>query len=75
MEKTEIKRQLILNEIADYLLASGMKISQLRQLAAAIGTSDRMLLHYFSDKEELMSAALNLVARQLIDMLESTRLN
>ncbi len=75
MEKTEIKRQLILNEIADYLLASGMTDSSLRQLAAAIGTSDRMLLHYFSDKEELMSAALNLVARRLIDMLDSTRSN
>ena len=75
MEKTEIKRQLLLNEIADHLLASGMKDSSLRQLAAAVGTSDRMLLHYFSDKEELMSAALNLVAKRLIDMLESTRSN
>ncbi len=75
MEKTEIKRQLILNEVADHLLVSGMKDSSLRQLASAIGTSDRMLLHYFSDKEELMSAALNLVARRLIDMLESTRSN
>lgn len=73
MEKTEIKRLLLLNEIADYLLASGMKDSSLRQLAAAIGTSDRMLLHYFSDKEELMSATLNLVARRLIDMLDGAR--
>jgi AcrR family transcriptional regulator len=73
MEKTEIKRQLILNKIADYLLASGMKDSSLRQLASHIGTSDRMLLHYFLDKEELMNAALNLVATRLIDILESTR--
>lgn len=73
MKKTEIKRQLIINNIADYLLASGMKDSSLRQLAATIGTSDRMLLHYFADKEELMKAALNLVATRLIDILESTR--
>jgi AcrR family transcriptional regulator len=73
MEKTEIKRQLILNNIADYLLASGMKDASLRQLAAKIGTSDRMLLHYFSDKEELMNAALHLVAARLIVLLESTR--
>lgn len=73
MGKTEIKRQLILNQIADYLLASGMKDSSLRQLAAEIGTSDRMLLHYFTDKEELMNAALNLAAARLIDLLESTR--
>lgn len=73
MEKTEIKRQLILNKIADYLLLSGMKDSSLRQLAAQIGTSDRMLLHYFSDKEELMNAVLNLVAARLIEILENTR--
>ncbi len=73
MNKTEIKRQIILNKIADHLLATGMKDSSLRQLAAKIGTSDRMLLHYFSEKEELMNAALNLVAARLIDILESTR--
>lgn len=72
MEKTELKRQQILNKIADHLLASGMKDSSLRHLAAAIGTSDRMLLHYFSDKEELMSAVLNLVAARLIQLLENT---
>ena len=72
MEKTEAKRQLIFNQIADHLLASGMKDSSLRQLAAAIGTSDRMLLHYFVNKEELMTAALNLVAARMISLLEST---
>ncbi|NJN97376.1 MAG: TetR/AcrR family transcriptional regulator [Anaerolineales bacterium] len=70
--KTETRRQLILNKIADHLLACGMKDSSLRQLAAAIGTSDRMLLHYFLDKEELMTAALNLVAARMIGILEST---
>jgi len=75
MEKTEIKRQFILNKIADHLLANGMKDSSLRQLATAIGTSDRMLLHYFVDKEELMTAALYLVAARLIDILEGTRSN
>ncbi|MFZ2489634.1 MAG: TetR family transcriptional regulator [Anaerolineae bacterium] len=73
MKKTEVKRQLILGKIAEYLLAYGMRDASLRQLAAKIGTSDRMLLHYFSDKNELMNAALNLVAAQLIDILDSTR--
>ncbi len=72
MEKTVLKRQQILNQIADHLLANGMRDASLRHLAAAIGTSDRMLLHYFSDKEELMSAALNLVAARLIALLENT---
>lgn len=57
MEKTEAKRQLILNQIADHLLAAGLKDASLRHLAAAIGASDRMLLHYFVDKDELMTAA------------------
>ena len=32
-----------------------------------------MLLHYFADKEALMTAALNLVAERMIGLLESTR--
>jgi AcrR family transcriptional regulator len=75
MEKTETRRQLILNQIADHLLAAGLKDASLRHLAAAIGTSDRMLLHYFVDKDELMTAALNVVAARLIGLLESTRSN
>jgi AcrR family transcriptional regulator len=71
MEKTEVKRQLILNGIADHLLSHGMKASSLRQVAAAVNTSDRMLLHYFVDKEEMMTAALNLVSERMINRLAS----
>jgi len=73
MKKTEIKRQIILNKIADHLLVHGMRDSSLRPLAAAVGTSDRMLLHYFVDKEELMTAALNLVAARMISILASAQ--
>lgn len=48
MEKTETRRQRILNQIADHLLATGLKDASLRHLAAAIGTSDRMLLWAFA---------------------------
>jgi AcrR family transcriptional regulator len=73
MKKTEAKRQLILDQIADHLLEHGMQASGLRTLAAAAGTSDRMLLHYFANKEELMAAALNLVAARMLDVLENAR--
>lgn len=73
MHKSEIKRQQLLDAIADYLLINGLQDSSLRHLAAAIGTSDRMLLHYFVNKEELMTASLNLIAARMLSLLESAR--
>lgn len=73
MKKTEAKRQLIVEQVADHLLEHGMNASGLRTLAAAVGTSDRMLLHYFVNKEELMTAALNQVAVRMLTLLENTR--
>jgi AcrR family transcriptional regulator len=73
MKKTENRRQVVLEKIADHLLVHGMKGASLRKLAAAVGTSDRMLLHYFADKEELMTGALTLVAGRLVRILESAR--
>ena len=73
MEKTEARRKAILEKIADHLLEQGMKGSSLRPLAAAAGISDRMLLHYFENKEEIMMAALNVIAGRMIHLLESAR--
>lgn len=73
MKKTEVKRQLILEKIADHLLTHGLQGAGLRALAAAAGTSDRMLLHYFANKEELTTAALHLVAARMLDLLDNSR--
>jgi AcrR family transcriptional regulator len=73
MEKTEARRRVILEKIADHLLEQGMKGSSLRPLAAAAGISDRMLLHYFENKEEVMTAALHLVASRMTTLLEGAR--
>jgi AcrR family transcriptional regulator len=73
MKKTEIKRQLIIEKIADHLLANGMKEASLRRLATAAGISDRMLLHYFVNKDELFTAALILITERLIAILEDAR--
>jgi AcrR family transcriptional regulator len=51
----------------------GIKESSIRPLAAAAGISDRMLLYYFENKEEVMTAALNLIAARMISLLESAR--
>jgi AcrR family transcriptional regulator len=73
MKKGERRRAELLERLADHLLAHGLQAASLRPLAAAVGTSDRMLLHYFADKEELLSATLTLVAQRLIAMLEAAR--
>jgi AcrR family transcriptional regulator len=74
MEKTETKRQIIIEKIADHLLVHGMREASLRKIAAAVGMSDRMLLHYFANKEELMTGALTQVTARLVRILESARL-
>lgn len=72
MDKTNAKKQTIANQVADHLLLHGIQAASLRPLAAAAGTSDRMLLHYFANKEELMTAALDIVASRMIAILTST---
>jgi len=59
--------------LADHVLAHGLQAASLRALAAAAGTSDRMLLHYFEDKEEMLTATLAEVNQRLLQMLESAR--
>jgi AcrR family transcriptional regulator len=43
--------------------------SSLRQLAKAAGTSDRMLLYYFRDKEELLAETTRAIAARMTIML------
>jgi AcrR family transcriptional regulator len=74
MNKTDIKRQLIVEQLAAHLLSHGMRGASLRQLANAAGTSDRMLLHYFVDKEALLTAALSLLTQRLTAMLDASRI-
>ena len=73
MKKGERRRQEILERLADHVLAHGLQGSGLRAMGAAAGTSDRMLLHYFTAKEELLTETLTLVTQRLIALLESAR--
>ncbi len=63
------RRAVLLEQIADHLLAHGLGGTSLRPLARATGTSDRMLLYYFKDKAELIEAALAVVAARLQALL------
>jgi AcrR family transcriptional regulator len=52
-------RRLVLAEAAtDYVLEHGLLDLSLRPLAAALGTSDRMLLYHFGDKLSLVATIL-----------------
>jgi AcrR family transcriptional regulator len=68
-----VKRAALLEPISAHLLAHGLARSSLRDLAAAAGTSDRMLLYYFSDKADLMAAAMEWVAAELMARLDAAR--
>lgn len=63
------RRAEILERLADHVLAHGLSASSLRALAAAAGTSDRMLLYYFKDKPELVAATIATIAGRLMAIL------
>ncbi|MFY8208820.1 MAG: TetR/AcrR family transcriptional regulator, partial [Caulobacter sp.] len=49
MNVRDEQRARVIAVLADHLLATGLSQASLRQLAAAAGVSDRMLLYYFAD--------------------------
>jgi AcrR family transcriptional regulator len=51
-------RRAIVERAADHLLERGQVGVSLRDLAAAVGVSPRMLVHHFGSREELVSSAL-----------------
>lgn len=71
MTRADAKRREIADRLADFLLAEGLIGASLRPLAAAVGTSDRMLLYYFKDKEAILAAALQRVIGRISDLLQS----
>ena len=64
------RREAAIERMADYVLAEGLGAATLRPLAAAAGTSDRMLLYYFADKDELLAATLGRVAARMVVALD-----
>jgi AcrR family transcriptional regulator len=65
MRTRRTSRKALLAAVADYLLEHGLAGLSLRPLAAATGTSARMLVYHFGSKERLIAEAMNEVrARQ-----------
>lgn len=70
LPKPDRKSDLI-QRLADHVLAHGMAAASLRPLAAAVGTSDRMLLYYFPDKAALIADVLGEIAGRMTTMLNA----
>jgi AcrR family transcriptional regulator len=73
MARAEDRRIALLDRLADHILAHGLTASSLRPLAKAAGTSDRMLLYYFPDKDALVAAVLEVVAARMVALLDARR--
>jgi len=59
------RRAELLERITDYVAANGLSDLSLRPLAAAVESSPRVLLYYFTSKEDLIAEVLaQLRARQ-----------
>lgn len=67
--KPDTRRADIIQRLTTYVLAEGLSASSLRPLAKAAGTSDRMLLYYFKDKSEIITAVLEQISAQLVAMI------
>ena len=65
------RREAAIELMADHLLRTGLAGASLRPLAAAAGTSDRMLLYYFQDRDALLAATLERVAQRLTLRLDA----
>ncbi|MGZ4165557.1 MAG: TetR/AcrR family transcriptional regulator [Solirubrobacteraceae bacterium] len=57
-------RERLLEGAIDYVAANGITDLSLRRLAAALGTSHRMLIHHFGSKEGLWVAIVREVERR-----------
>jgi AcrR family transcriptional regulator len=69
LEKQDDRRSARLDGLADFVLAEGLSAASLRPLAKALGTSDRMLLYYFSDKDEILKATIGRISERLAAVL------
>jgi len=63
------RRARTLAKAADYVLEHGLEDLSLRPLAAALGTSTRMLLYDFESKERLVDEVLAEIRRRLTELL------
>lgn len=63
------RRQVLLEAVVEEFAARGIGDRSLRDVAAAVGTSHRMLLHHFGSRNELLLAIVGEVERRQMSMM------
>lgn len=63
------RRRQLLDALVTEFAAGGVGDRSLRDVAAAVGTSHRMLLHHFGSREELLLAVVEEVERRQMGVL------
>ena len=64
-------RQDLLAAVIDDLMREGLRDRSLRDIATAVGTSHRMLIHYFGSRQGLMTAVVEAIEEDQKQFLES----
>jgi AcrR family transcriptional regulator len=63
------RRRQLLDALVDEFAAGGVGGRSLREVAEAVGTSHRMLLHHFGSREDLLLAIVTAVERRQMTLL------
>jgi AcrR family transcriptional regulator len=63
------RRRQLLDALIEEFAAGGIGDRSLRDVAAAVGTSHRMLLHHFGSREDLLVAVVEEVERRQMGLL------
>lgn len=71
MSKKAKKRAEIVEKLAAHFLVTGLGDTGLRRLAEVADTSDRMLLYYFENKEEILAEVLAAIGGGFSQSLDS----
>jgi len=71
MSIRQSRREAVIDRLADHILQAGLSGSSLKALAAAAGASDRMLLYYFRNKDDLLTEALGRIVERLTRLLDA----
>lgn len=66
-----MSKENLLPRLAQYVLTHGLSGASLRPLAKAAGTSDRMLIYHFGNKQALISDLLAFIAEQYATALDT----
>ncbi len=65
------RRDVLLDQVTDHVLEQGLIGLTLRPVAAAIGTSDRMLLYHFHSRDELVTAVVARAGERAVAAIEA----